>query len=175
MEVFLNQFGEFLYQKIQNLLLMYLIVFCMLASIFFFLRYYVKLSITKIILTEAIVFLILYFLLISTFQNGKRLFDLKQFGLKIVTCINNYKIQKSKLPSNIDSLSPCLTYEDLVLAKTIVKYTMFSKESLNSPYKNSAEKPFKEDTFSITIYENFMGFYYLRYKIKENQFVYSDD
>jgi hypothetical protein len=99
--------------------------------------------------------------------------ELKAFGLRIVSCIENYKKEKSTLPDSLSALNFCLNQSDLETAKRVVRYNVFKKDDLNSPYKN--EKPGINDKYSLTIYEDFLGFYYLAYSEKEKKFIYTDD
>lgn len=124
----------------------------------------------SISIIEIVLFIIFFIFLITLFQNGKRLSELREIGQHIITCIDN-----NKLPENISVLKSCLKPEEFQLALNIAKYNYLNKDSLNVPYKNLVDKPYKEDIFSLTSYEDFMGFYYLSYKYKEKKFIYSDE
>lgn len=66
------------------------------------------------------------------------------------------------LPENLQVLNSCFSSADFEKVLKIAEYNVFKK-------KNS------EEYYSLTIYEDFLGFYYLAYSENEKRFVYTDE
>jgi hypothetical protein len=121
-----------------------------------------------------VLFLLSIFMILVPYYKGERLFELKEFGNKLVISIENYQIENNELPAKIDSLYPkFITLEELELSKSIVKYNLFRRNISGSNLTDNEEQQ-HEDFFSLTIYEDFMGFYYLSYQRKERKFIFTE-
>ena len=171
-ETLFNSCGESLVNNLGSVYYIYAFVIIFSLSVLIAFRFTFKFHWTTILIAGILCVLFSLFV-INYYRNGERMIELKSFGLKVVSCIETYKNEKNALPDSLGLLNNCFDPSEMEMAKNVVKYSVFKKEELNKPYKD--EKPYKEDKFSLTIYEDFLGFYHLAYREKEKRFIYTDD
>ena len=172
LETLFNSWGEGLVNLFGSIYYIYFIAVVFIALVFLILKYAFKFHWTTVLIAVILCTMLSLFI-INSYKNGERMIELKAFGLRVVSCIENYKNEKNSLPDSLSVLSSCLNSSDIELAEHIARYSIFKKEELNKPYK--IEKPYFEDQYSLTLYEDFLGFYYLRYSEKEKKFIYTDE
>lgn len=173
MEIILNNWGELLVGKLGSIYYIYGICLVSVLLLFLLLKYIFGLNWKIIIPAEVVLIAFLFVALFTGYRNGEKIIELKTFGLKIVNCIDSYKKDRNSLPQSLNDLNSCLSPAEIERANRLAKYNVFKKDELNKPYKN--ESLYKEDDYSLSIYEEFLGFYYLAYSEKEKKFIYTDD
>ncbi|MBS1493227.1 MAG: hypothetical protein JST55_06940 [Bacteroidetes bacterium] len=160
-ETLFNTWGESLVHILGSIYYTYLIAAVFIALVFFVFKYAFKFHWTTVLIAVILCTLLSLFI-VNSYKNGERMIELKAFGLRVVSCIENYKNEKNALPDSLSFLSSCLNSSDTELAKHIARYNIF-------------KKPHFEDKYSLTLHEDFLGFYYLRYSEKEKKFIYTDE
>lgn len=142
--------GKFLAREIPNVYLLYFVLLLSLITVYFFLKLIIKLENKTILLLEIILIILLYFFISIPYNKEVRLIYLTELGGKLVNCIDNYYHKNSGLLQSIDSLYPiCLNNDERDLAKKIVRYNVFYKDTLNKPYKKLNQQPIDEDFFTL--------------------------
>ena len=175
-DTFANLIGEQLARLIVNQLYLYLILISVFILLVLILRRFNHSGIKKFVIFTLLFVSFSYFFLLNPYYRGERLIYLKQFGNSIVSSIEEFRKKNLRLPDKVTELYPNeISQVDLSLAEKILRYNVFRKDELNKPYTKLGQTPFENDYYTITIYEDFMGFYYLRYDKTKNAFELSDD
>lgn len=157
-----NKYGENLVNLFGSIYYLYTIFLSTIILTFFALRRIFKAKYKPVLIIIIFAAFFDYSLTIQAYKNGERIIELKRFGLKIVNCIDDFKKEKNMLPENLQVLNSCFSPADFEKVLKIAKYNVFKK-------KNS------EEYYSLTIYEDFLGIYYLAYRENEKRFVYTDE
>jgi len=160
-EIF-NIYGENLVNFFRNTYYIYAIFLLLIGLNYILLKKIFRSNYKVIILILIIVSFLDYTFTVQAYKNGEKMIGLKNLGLKIIECIEKYKIERNALPQNLSALSSCLPNAELEKIDKAAKYNVYKG-------RDSVEN------YSLTIYEDFLGFYYLSYNRNEKKFVYSDE
>ena len=158
------EWGDFLATKFGNIIYLYIIILFLVFLFYLVAKHLFKIRIEKNISFEIVLILVLIFVLIIPYKKGENLIQLKQFGYKLVNSIDKYELENNELPKSIKFLYPqYIDSDELNLANKVVKYDVFNSNSL------------KREFYTLTIYEDFMGFYFLSYQRNEKYFIFTDE
>jgi hypothetical protein len=157
-----NVYGENLVNLFRNIYYVYAIFLLLIGLNYIFLKRIFRANYKVIIIILVIVSFLDYTFTVQAYKNGEKLIGLRNLGIKIVECIEKYKIENNSLPQNLQALNPCLPNGELEKINKAAKYNV---------YKGGDSV----ENYSLTIYEDFLGFYYLSYNQNEKKFVYTDE
>lgn len=168
----LVEWGDYLFLNLKNEIILYILVISLIIFSILVLKIIFKVNFRIIILTELIFLLLSFLFFIIPYSKGEKLEHLKSFGMRIVTEIKKYELNKNHLPFEINDLYPEFINKDTFdSSRKCLTYSYFNHYEIN----RNTQTNFEKDFFTLTIYEDFMGFYYLAYKEKQNKFIFTDE
>jgi len=172
-DLFANDFGIFLFNHFKVELYLYILLAASFLSILLILKYAKILNYWSFFSLLVLSCLVSIFV-IDSYSRGFKLNQLSNFGSRIVSSIEAYSANNSRIPLRLDELYPqYLSKTALDSAQKMARYAFFSKYELNKPYEKSGVKHYQNDVYSLTIYEDFMGFYYLAYRDWKHTFEFT--
>jgi len=174
LDLILNKWGRLLFNYFGGLNPLILILLICVISILLY-KFIFKAKFLNLILFTILVIFASYLIVYLPFKRGERISHVMNSGNTIVNCIEAFKKDMHNYPDSLNEIpAGCLENIERDILKG-VSYQKYELDSIRSGVNRSNDVENPAGYFALTIYEEFMGFQYVRYRFKDKKFEFSSD
>jgi len=174
LDLILNKWGRLLFNYFGGLNPLILILLICVISILLY-KFIFKAKFLNLILFTILVIFASYLIVYLPFKRGERISHVMNSGNTIVNCIEAFRTDMHNYPDSLNEIpAGCLENIERDILKG-VSYQKYELDSIRSGVNRSNDVENPAGYFALTIYEEFMGFQYVRYRFKDKKFEFSSD
>lgn len=173
-DLLLNKWGRILYglfSWINPILLILILSFIIIIFCLLILKFKGR----KIVIVFSLMLIISYLVILIPYKRGERINELIIFGYEVVNCIQDYKNFNKNYPTNLNLINPSCTSLGGINLSNEISYNKYSLDTSKIKIQDDDYIKNIPEYYSLTIYEDFMGFQYISYKYMEKKFIFSTE